>query len=263
MCLAIHVPAGQVIAEEYLINAARNNPDGCGYAFTRNGAIVTRKYDAIEAMLPQYRADSLRHGAASTFLIHFRIATHGAINKRNTHPHAMRDGGTLIHNGMLDIPELPDGESDSRYFAREVVGRLPADWQYDTVLVGMVQRYIGAGNKIAMLWPNGASLILNEAGGKWAGGVWYSNTSYLAPVYSLAAYDHWSDDQFYAPFGKGDADTFRDPYLCVQCDIRLDDDELTLGCPSCGLIPEYDCTRGDDYAQDPEPRRVVTYGKIA
>lgn len=234
MCLAAFAPAGVTIRRSHLVEAGDNNPHGCGYAFARNGHLVIRKFEDVRELIPAYEHDAARYSEGSAFLVHFRIMTHGAINKRNTHPHTMRDGGALIHNGMIDIPELPAGESDSRYFAREIIGALPSNWMYDPILVNMVERYIGDYNKVAMLWPDGSSLILNERAGHWQDGVWYSNKSYLWDYYASMGYGTNDEGTLGTHITSGVA-------VCPACAADLDADDRLFGeCQTCGAMLPFD-----------------------
>lgn len=243
MCLAAFAPAGVTIRRAHLLEAGDNNPHGCGYAFARNGHMVIRKFEDVKELVPAYEADAALYGDGSAFLVHFRIMTHGAINKRNTHPHTMRDGGALIHNGIIDIPELPNGESDSRYFAREIIGAMPAGWMNDPILVAMAERYIGSGNKVAMLWPDGSSLILNEREGHWRDGVWYSNRSY--------SWDYYASMMMSSTIAN-DESTLWDHVVpgvkaCPMCENSLNDEDRFFGeCQTCGADLPFEDQR---YAQ--------------
>ena len=109
----------------------KNNPDGAGFAYCRDGNIVINKgfftfegfYKALES------ANIKKHESA---LIHFRVATHGNIDKHTCHPFLITDnyedmrktnivtsnGDVMIHNGMLNF-ELDEKEiSDSMYLAK-------------------------------------------------------------------------------------------------------------------------------------------------
>ena len=123
----------------------------------------------LDAALDQY-------SATSPFLIHFRIATHGEICEGNSHPFPVKGGGAMIHNGMLTIPGLPAGYSDSKYFANNVISKLPHNWYRTPHWPGYIEDMIGSGNKIVCLYPD-ALVVIGEKRGNWKNGVWYSNTS--------------------------------------------------------------------------------------
>jgi hypothetical protein len=200
--------------------------------------MVIRKFEDVKELIPAYESDAERYGDGTAFVVHFRIMTHGMISKRNTHPHTMRDGGALIHNGMIDIPELPAGESDSRYFAREIIGAMPGGWMYDPILIAMVERYIGLNNKVVMLWPDGSHLILNEGEGHWRDGVWYSNRSYS---YDYSASMMMSSIEDASLLWGHTVPGVKD---CPRCAATLDDEDRFFGeCQTCGADLPFDDQR--------------------
>ena len=192
MCLAILSKPGANIPAEYLATAATNNPDGFGYAFNYAGKVVTRKWlkydDEAEVV---YEMDR-RANPDAVFLVHFRMATHGDLCLKNTHPFVLQDGGAMIHNGIIDIKGLPEGYSDSRFFAKHIVSKLPANWQYQAWWVQVLEDYISPWNKVCFVWPNGSWLILHEDAGDWDEGNWYSNSSHKRRVWRMS--DYWWED---------------------------------------------------------------------
>ena len=173
------------------------NGDGCGYAFIDNGHVhIVRavKWAHIEE---QFKRDNARYGPASPFLVHFRIKTTGDVNKGNCHPFRMADGGALIHNGIIDMYDIPKEQSDTRFFTNKIIDSLPKNWQYDGEWMTMVGKMIGASSKMVFLWPNGSHYILGESKGFWEdnhgnriykkeeqetqGMIWYSNDSCRLP----------------------------------------------------------------------------------
>lgn len=188
MCLAIYQSLGAQTPVTRLVEAARSNPDGFGYAFVRNSLKTGRPFIQVEKFLKfddraieQYMHDVNTYGDDSPFLIHFRMTTHGGVSIKNVHPFTMKDGGAMIHNGIIDNPiDEPQGMSDTRFFVRRFIDTLPESWQWDQVLVTAVARYADVyWNKLVFLWPDRSYLIMGEDKGHWDDGVWYSNKSYL------------------------------------------------------------------------------------
>ncbi len=182
MCLLIYKPAGTSIPHEYLNRAAQQHQDGFGYAVARgDGFDVFRALDFAPAELS--RLDAAHDKAV---LIHFRMATHGDVTMANVHPFRMPiDVGQhamVAHNGMLFdyYPDVKDERSDTRVFIDTMLKRLKPGWWNDTVMVQHLEYEIGY-NKIAMLWPTGEALLLNEQLGEWRDEVWYSNDSGFEP----------------------------------------------------------------------------------
>jgi hypothetical protein len=135
----------------------------------RKAATYAEIEDALNAALDKY-------ASTSPFLIHFRIATHGAVCEDNSHPFPLKGGGAMIHNGMLDIAGIPSGYSDSKYFANNVISKLPSNWYRTPHWPEYVDDMIGKGNKIVCLYPD-ALVVIGEARGNWKEGIWYSNLS--------------------------------------------------------------------------------------
>jgi hypothetical protein len=191
MCVAILVPMGADISTEQLRMGAGRNPDGWGYSFVRNGKTIIRKgigkwEDHGEA---DFNRDFKRYIATSAFLIHFRVRSHGEICAENSHPFHIKGGGAMIHNGVLDLPNLPANTSDTKHFVENWVSKLPAGWNKDKFWQEMMQRFIGKANKMCFLFPDGDWLILNPSAGHWDKephkSPWFSNYScsvYKAPV---------------------------------------------------------------------------------
>lgn len=183
MCIAIYARPGSRIHPDNLDEAARCNDDGFGYAFvedlgTPEARVVVKKAATWEELKDEFYADQERVGDVSGMLIHFRIATHGKVDAKRAHPFATRDGGAIIHNGIIPIPHIPGDKSDTEAWVRQVVDHLPDQWYMSDTWLEMAERMIGTGSKVAGIWPDGQVIILNERSGHWDEGVWYSNHSY-------------------------------------------------------------------------------------
>lgn len=177
MCLAIVQRPGTEVDDSVLLTADFNNPDGFGYAFVRNGNVVVRRGPKFWDLEKQYRKEHGRYGEQSTFLVHFRLATCGNVCLANSHPYPLKNGGALIHNGVLDLAGIPKGFSDTRWLVKSVLNKLPENWPFETNFVGMVKDFIGVGNKLGILMPNGGYTIIGEKSGYWQDEIWYSNES--------------------------------------------------------------------------------------
>ena len=111
-------------------------------------------------------------------IIHFRMATHGAVELANTHPFKVAEFA-LIHNGILDI-KADEGKTDTETFASYVLeplikrfgSKILADPSFDFLLCSAIE-----GSKFVLLSPS-AHYIINEDAGLWEEGIWYSNKSY-------------------------------------------------------------------------------------
>lgn len=174
MCVAIlKLPAGSV-TEDRLRACFNNNRDGGGFAFVKDGKVVINKgFMEFKDFMDAY-ALALAENKDSKFLIHFRIATAGAVSPANTHPFPV-SGGALIHNGHMFYTLRSAEKSDTRLTAEKLSTLLPdrATW---FLAKDVLAKELGSYNKVAVLFDDGEHLILNEDNGKWENNVWYSNT---------------------------------------------------------------------------------------
>lgn len=177
MCLAIYKPADKSIKDEFLRNGFANHPDGAGMAWAQDGQLHFKKgIFKLEEFLELY--EQIKQFPA---LLHFRKATHGAINEANCHPFIFNDGKlALIHNGVLNIKCTIDGLSDTAHFVKLVLepminkNNVPID---DGALHYLISTSIGT-DKMVVMDGNGTAFVFNEDKGTVEEGVWYSNTTF-------------------------------------------------------------------------------------
>lgn len=167
----------------------KNNPDGAGFAYCRDGNIVINKgfftfegfYKALES------ANIKKHESA---LIHFRVATHGKINIENCHPFPIVDkfvkmtnpiiksnDSVMVHNGKLTIPITSSIYSDSMHFAKTLFG---FDRKNNKDFIDYIIRPTEKnkrGNRIGILNTDGSTEIYG-VGWIEEDGIMYSNDSY-------------------------------------------------------------------------------------
>jgi hypothetical protein len=176
LCIAIYKEKGKVITRETLLECFNHNPDGAGFVYVADGKLYMEKgffkfQDFYDAYLPH-----MEHQA----LIHFRIKTHGAVDKTNCHPFMITNNFAFIHNGTISGHGEKDF-SDTYMFNEEVlkpmvkVFGIKSLWQ--PFMKTVLEDYIGW-SKLIFLDSRGNFNIYNEDKGEWVDGVWYSNTSY-------------------------------------------------------------------------------------
>lgn len=186
MCIAIVATPGAYVDEPRLRACAAANRDGGGYAYVDKDSrkvIIKKGFMKVEDFIESYKQTlDEGHGEENAMLLHFRIATMGAVNRDNCHPFAINEGA-LIHNGSLFWGDDPSGKdrSDTRIFAEELFPSFTYDRVRDNKK--MLEQLVSY-NKIAMLFDSGNYVILNESGGMWDEDVWYSNSGYLPRHYS-------------------------------------------------------------------------------
>lgn len=183
MCIAIYKPAGVCISEEHLWNCYESNDDGWGFAarmpdstlHIRKGATLYRHF--LDEYLPYQDKQCL---------IHFRIKTHGEVNKRNCHPFRISPGLAVIHNGIIPIDSNVDkSRSDTWHFVELVLKQMHRhrrDFWLRPEYQWALEQAIGY-SKLAFLRADGRYAIYGEKAGDWEHDCWWSNTSYKYSKY--------------------------------------------------------------------------------
>jgi len=113
MCCILHVPAGvptPTIATLEAVYIA--NRHGIGFADSDGNSFKTLSFQRFTKEIQKRREEA-------DLIIHFRLATHGSISKKNCHPFFdERHGIWFAHNGVLPI-KSHDDMTDSEIFFRE------------------------------------------------------------------------------------------------------------------------------------------------
>lgn len=248
MCIAIYAPAGKILTRETLETCFKNNGHGCGFAYINESSTEVRKIFIkktldFETFYRQY-SRAVRINTDSPFLIHFRIKTHGKVDKANCHPFSVDDETAFIHNGVITGVGIDPDKSDTRLFNEKVLQKLPDDWMFNEGIRKLVEDFIST-SKIVAMNIDGDVTIFNEEKGVWDGGIWFSNTSYKERVvyyppartvttgkrtYSIWSY-HYCDD-CNTSTKINDLSTYYDQYgavigICSKCkDKRVKDKSI-------------------------------------
>jgi len=233
MCLAVYQGPGARMEHDEMYNAWTNNPDGGGFAFIDgDGQLVVRKFMKFNEMVESYNRAVKLHGEYSPFVIHFRLATHGAKNLANCHPFEIDDDNIMIHNGVLPVIQMDKQMSDSYAFAKDYLARLPKGWMDDPFLFDLVEEYLGS-NKIIILTTDPHAqhhaYIFNESHGDWNKNkdMWFSNSSHCSipknkyPVIKsaqeLIEYDSWDYSPGVCSFCM--EESVLDDNICYTCEM--------------------------------------------
>jgi glutamine amidotransferase len=210
MCIAILLPEGKVLDRDTLIRCNETNRDGFGYAyFDENNQIKMVKESNKKKIIKNIDnfIETRDKYIDKPFLVHFRIATHGLISKRCTHPFVVNDEIVFCHNGILRHDygvSKTSNDSDTMMFNKKILQRIAKSCLNDMiegkndVLFQLIEGYIGSSNKMILLNKNGKYKIINEKAGVWDNGIWYSNTSYQKPEpvsYSYWYGGYWDNEQ--------------------------------------------------------------------
>lgn len=205
MCVIIAKPATATHPTMEIIDACwARNPDGAGFSYinVNHGVSIVKGLMTLEAL--KAALAPLLAVESCTYLLHFRIGTHGGNTEVNTHPFwAKENKVAFVHNGILPMSRhdaLLGVRSDTRAFVEDIVSTFPEDWHRRPAFQHLVEEYMGSNNKVAAIDKDGI-VLLNDAA--WAldkaSGLHYSNMHWKAQkvtqfssYYGLPAY--YNDD---------------------------------------------------------------------
>ena len=179
MCIAIMKSENKKINKATLKRCYDANPDGAGFMFAENKELKVKKgYFTFKDFYKEYKPHENKQ-----VLIHFRIKTHGPIDKNNCHPFLVNNGLGFIHNGIIS-GYGDDKESDTIAFNKAILKKLVAkhgnNSLFDDPMVELIENVIGY-SKLVFLDRHGNYKIMNEDKGSWHDGIWYSNNSWKKP----------------------------------------------------------------------------------
>lgn len=184
MCIAIFNPSDVILEKETLKNCWENNGDGAGLLWVEYGSLKTYKamvnFDKFYNKYLEVRKS--KHTKQSQVVIHFRISTHGKVNRTNCHPFIVNDKLGFVHNGIISKVERNIDYSDTYMFNELFLKQLPKDFYTKQVYHDLIESYIG-GSKLLFLDTNNDAYIINESMGVWDLGCWFSNTTYKYSKY--------------------------------------------------------------------------------
>ena len=117
MCVIVTAEKGSMPTIDQLTRMSETNPDGAGIAWhDGNGLHRVRHSDNGKTLA--FITEHWNELKATPCLIHFRLATHGAVNTENTHPFRYTLGndehGYIAHNGIAHSYTRGRHASDSR-----------------------------------------------------------------------------------------------------------------------------------------------------
>lgn len=174
MCVVIVKTAEQKKpSKEFLKKAWDKNSDGAGIMYNKDNKVYIEKgFMTFDKFWK--RASKLEDNMSIVY--HFRIATHGARDKKGTHPFPITKNDTFLqqqfvktnvgvaHNGIISLTSNYPKEknkynlSDTQLFIRDYLTTLTQlpNWYNSEIVDNIIASLIGNSNKIAMLYKNGA-----------------------------------------------------------------------------------------------------------
>jgi len=193
MCIAIYKPEEKIISKATLQECYSSNPDGAGFMFADDKQLnIEKGFFSFDSFYNAYKKHQNKK-----VVIHFRIKTHGEINKTNCHPFAVNNSLAFVHNGIISGLDGDKTLSDTIHFNEQILQPLVNKWGnlalFQDPMINLLETRIGY-SKLIFLDRHGNHKIMNEHKGEWDDGIWYSNNSYkpyVAPVVTS-----WKNDVY-------------------------------------------------------------------
>ena len=190
MCIAIVKPPKVTIPNTILTYCHENNKDGCGMSYIDSitGELITYKTMDFTKFMAEYK-EAFRNNPNSTFLLHFRVATHGTVNEFNCHPFQINEHQVMMHNGTIhkcapDKRDKDEDRNDTQIFNDSILSYLPNGWETSLGVQDLIEDYIGASKVITMNDKGEVNTFNKQLGNEYAG-CWWSDYSYYKGVRSL------------------------------------------------------------------------------
>lgn len=251
MCIIIVKNRGVgVPTETALNNCFMSNSDGAGIMYVRGGEGVVhidKGYMNYASFLSA--VDNHNFSENDVVVYHFRLATHGIVNRRQTHPFPITrekrylfslryqtDMG-VAHNGILKVRESRK-MSDTIVYIRDHLAHIkPYIFKSNHGIQRLVE-LSSEGSKLAFLKQDGDTWLT----GTWVeeNGLLYSNTSYERGGYfsfrkksTMATYGYGWETYRDDDDTKGGDHVYEDMAECPNCGEQSYD-TLYYDCYSCG-----------------------------
>ncbi len=196
MCVIVYKPAGTTITRRMLKACYETNDDGAGMAFAVNNRLyVSRGYFGFRRLYRYFRKIERTYPEAN-ILLHFRLATSGGVSADKCHPFYVNENLAFAHNGVF--PKMgSDVESDTQEFNRTILQCLPENFLKNEEIKNELERWCKeTGSKLAFMDNKGEVTLLNEDGGVWEDGIWFSNM-----IWKWTNYDNYDIETTY-DYGK-------------------------------------------------------------
>lgn len=185
MCIIIYIPPKiSAPSKEVLEHCWEENSHNGGFMYVNErDRINIFKFDKKDDFLSNFYNKFDIYSDKSPFIIHMRYATQGKINLENTQPFRINETLAFAHNGSIANHSYKNEDiSDTRLFNNKILKKLPRGWEKSDVIGQMIEYYIGAHSRLAVLRNDKKVFLYNEDKGEWKDGIWYSNDYYKLEV---------------------------------------------------------------------------------
>jgi hypothetical protein len=237
MCLIINKPSNIPIPDGWIEESFRTNNDGWGVMWSKGKKLAVEKGFKLKDLKSCLKSidDSLK------VAVHMRKATSGQKDEVNCHPIRATKNVWVMHNGIIQIPEENKKWSDTKHFVEFCIRPILIAYPnlFGTkLLAGIIEHFVGMGNKLLLMNGDGEVMIIHENQGTWRDKCWVSNT------YSITSYTPPKDDNRHAGdymggYGDGYMGGYTESWRKAR-DIKLNGDKETHWCEGCRLTVTVD-----------------------
>lgn len=223
MCLIITGPSAKIrstllYTKGMIADIFASNSDGLGVMYkNKRGLRVIKRLpqtlDEVTRFIDNLPQDD------RALAMHWRMRTHGDIDKTNCHPYDVVPGQVaMMHNGILKTGNKADPtKSDTWHFINDFLAGPVAEHApiiHNESFLDLLADYIGD-NRFVFMDGDGRMSIVNKDSGVEAAGLWFSNTYAWSPEMLIPGYRgssrHW-DYAFHGSWrGWKDDDDLRFP----------------------------------------------------
>jgi hypothetical protein len=177
MCIAILNEPNKVIDFLTLQNCWDNNRDGAGMLYIEDNKLKTYKeMTSFKKFYDKY-LKAREADMSKKIVLHFRISTHGKVDKTNCHPFLVDNKLGFVHNGIITGLPYSNDYSDTYMFNRHILQNMPNDFLQHKGICTLIEEFISY-SKLIFLDEENNSTIIGEEKGFWDDGNWYSNSTY-------------------------------------------------------------------------------------
>ena len=176
MCVIINKPRDIRISRDTLRKCWKANPHGAGFMYVESGNLnIFKGLMTFEDFYNEFKkVNEDRH-----VVIHFRLASYGAIVPEQTHPMLINPNLAFVHNGhMLNqfIKEATNkGLSDTMVFNQKILQKLPTNFLDTPVLTELITGYIDCSVMLFLDSDDKVTILGDQHDSCVFKGSWFSN----------------------------------------------------------------------------------------